>query len=153
MKNNLYTALLIIMVFITYSCSSDDAGNTTNNSSISAVVNTMNNGTWKISKYIDSENDQTVDFSGYNFTFTENSILMASKGSEEIMGSWLVMTSDPNDDSPSNDLDFIISFSGPVKFIKLSDDWDIKSSTSTKIELIDISGGNGGTDYLTFEKN
>jgi hypothetical protein len=25
--------------------------------------------------------------------------------------------------------------------------------TSTKIELIVVSGGNGGTDYLTFEKN
>ena len=153
MKNNIFTAFLIMMVLFTYSCSSDDAGNSTDNSSIAAVVNTMNSGTWKISKYIDSENDETVDFSGYNFTFTENSILRASKGAEEIMGSWLVMTSNSNDDSPSNDLDFIISFSGPAKFIKLSDDWDIKSSTSSKIELIDISGGNGGTDYLTFEKN
>ena len=27
------------------------------------------------------------------------------------------------------------------------------SQKYTKIELIDISGGNGGTDYLTFEKN
>ncbi len=37
-------------------------------------------------------------------------------------------------------------------FEELSDDWDIISHSSTKIELIDISGGNGGTDYLTFEK-
>jgi hypothetical protein len=38
-------------------------------------------------------------------------------------------------------------------FEDLNDDWDIISRSSTKIELIDISGGNGGTDYLTFEKN
>ena len=113
----------------------------------------MNSGTWKITKYIDSENNETADFSDYNFTFTENNILMANKGADEIMGSWLVATNSSNSGSSSSDLDFIISFSGPEKFMELTDDWEIKSSTSNKLELIDVSGGNGGTDYLTFEKN
>lgn len=153
MKKVFFAALIFFIAVLTYSCSSDDNGNSTDNSSIAAVVNTMNSGTWRITKYIDSENDETADFSGYNFTFTENNILMASKGTEEIMGSWLVSADNSNDDSPSNDLDFIIAFSGPAKFMELSDDWDIQSRTSTKLELIDVSGGNGGTDYLTFEKN
>ena len=153
MKKIFFAALIMTTVFLTFSCSSDDDGNSTNNNSISEVVNTMNSGTWRVTKYIDSGNDETTDFSGYNFTFTQNNILMASKGSEEIMGSWLVSSDDSNDDSPSNDLDFIIAFSGPAKFMELSDDWDIQSRTSTKLELIDVSGGNGGTDYLTFEKN
>ncbi len=153
MKNKFFAALIIATVFLTFSCSSDDDGNSTNNNSISEVVNTMNSGTWRVTKHIDSGNDETTDFSGYNFTFTQNNILMASKGTEEIMGSWLVSADNSNDDSPSNDLDFIISFSGPAKFMELSDDWDIQSRTSTKLELIDVSGGNGGTDYLTFEKN
>ena len=153
MKKIFFAALIMTTVFLTFSCSSDDDGNSTNNNSISEVVNTMNSGTWRVTKYIDSGNDETTDFSGYNFTFTQNNILMASKGSEEIMGSWLVSSDNSNDDSPSNDLDFIISFSGPAKFMELSDDWDIQSRTSTKLELIDVSGGNGGTDYLTFEKN
>ncbi len=153
MKNKFFAALIIATVFLAFSCSSDDDGNSTNNNSISEVVNAMNLGTWRVTKYIDSGNDETTDFSDYNFTFTQNNILMASKGSEEIMGSWLVSSDNSNDDSPSNDLDFIISFSGPAKFMELSDDWDIQSRTSTKLELIDVSGGNGGTDYLTFEKN
>lgn len=153
MKKIIFGALIIATVFLTFSCSSDDDGNSTNNNSISEVVNTMNSGTWRVTKHIDSGNDETTDFSGYNFTFTQNNILMASKGTEEIMGSWLVSADNSNDDSPSNDLDFIISFSGPAKFMELSDDWDIQSRTSTKLELIDVSGGNGGTDYLTFEKN
>jgi hypothetical protein len=37
-------------------------------------------------------------------------------------------------------------------FEDLVDDWDFISVSNTKIELIDISGGNGGTDYLTFER-
>jgi len=38
-------------------------------------------------------------------------------------------------------------------FEDLNDDWDFISQSATKVELIDVSGGNGGTDYLTFEKN
>lgn len=45
-------------------------------------------------------------------------------------------------------------FSSPTVFAdELTDDWDIISYTDTKIQLVDVSGGNGGTDYLTFEKN
>lgn len=45
-------------------------------------------------------------------------------------------------------------FSSPAVFAdELTDDWDIISYSATKIQLIDVSGGNGGTDYLTFEKN
>jgi hypothetical protein len=52
-----------------------------------------------------------------------------------------------------SDLDFNIFFAAPPDFENLSDDWDFILYKSTKIELIDMSGGNGGTDYLTFEKN
>ena len=152
MKKIIFATLIFFALILNYSCSSEDAGNPINNNSISTVVNTMNSGTWKITKYIDGEINETADFSGYNFTFTENNILMASKA-EDIMGSWLVVTDDSNADSSSTALDFIIAFSGPDKFTELSDDWDIKSSTSIKLELIDTSGGNGETDYLTFEKN
>jgi len=54
--------------------------------------------------------------------------------------------------STSNDIDFNIFFASPADFAELSDDWDIISHTATKIELKDVSGGNGGTDLLTFEK-
>jgi hypothetical protein len=44
-------------------------------------------------------------------------------------------------------------FASPADFADLSDDWDVVSRTDSKVQLIDVSGGNGGTDYLTFEKN
>ena len=152
MKKIFFTALAVCFVGLTFSCSSDDNGSSTS-PTITDVTNTMSSGTWRITKYIDSGDDETTDFNGYNFTFSPNTILMATNGTNEYMGSWIVATDNSNDDSPSNDLDFIISFSGPAKFMELSDDWDIQSRTSTKLELIDVSGGNGGTDYLTFEKN
>ncbi len=56
------------------------------------------------------------------------------------------------DGSTSGDIDFNIFFASPADFAELSDDWEIISHSATKIELRDVSGGNGGTDLLTFEK-
>ena len=53
----------------------------------------------------------------------------------------------------SGDIDFNIFFASPADFAELSEDWDIISHSATKIELKHVSGGNGGTDLLTFEKN
>jgi hypothetical protein len=54
--------------------------------------------------------------------------------------------------SSSGDIDFNIFFASPVDFSELSEDWDIITNSSSKIELIHVSGGNGDTDLLTFEK-
>ncbi|MCM4152822.1 hypothetical protein DHD05_14595 [Arenibacter sp. N53] len=55
--------------------------------------------------------------------------------------------------SSSGEIDFNIFFASPADFAELSEDWDIISHSSTKIELKHVSGGNGGTDLLTLEKN
>ena len=36
---------------------------------------------------------------------------------------------------------------------ELNSDWHIIEQNSNTIKLEDVSGGNGGTDYLTFIKN
>src|SRR5690606_23235388 len=38
-------------------------------------------------------------------------------------------------------------------FEDLNDDWDLISFDTQIIKLIDVSGGNGGTDYLNFGRN
>lgn len=55
--------------------------------------------------------------------------------------------------STSGEVDFNIFFASPADFAELTEDWNIISHTDSKIELIHVSGGNGGTDLLTFEKN
>ena len=67
-------------------------------------------------------------------------------------GTWSVTNSSSSSSSSSDDIDFNILFNSPPNFEELSEDWDIISHTSAKIELIHVSGGNGGTDYLTFER-
>ena len=150
MKRIITYALLGLVFFLNTAsmCSSDDSAATNQTS----VINTATSGTWRITSYVDSGVIKTNNFLGYNFTFFQNGILTAIGNGQSYSGTWSVTDTNSNDDSIS-DLDFNIAFSSPANFFDLTDDWDIISRTDTKIQLIDVSGGNGGTDYLTFEKN
>jgi hypothetical protein len=144
----LQVAFMVLFSLIISSCSKDDSA-----SSVKDIVdNTVSNGTWKITYFYDSDTDETGHFTGYNFTFGDNNELTATNGTNTFTGSWNLMNSNSNDDS-LDDLDFIISFASPDNFEDLSEDWEILTRTSTKIELQHVSGGDGGTDLVTFEKN
>lgn len=158
MKKSLNFGMLIMLSFSLMSamCSSDDETNQNGNAAeIQQVVAQVQDGNWKITYYFDSDQEETTDYVNYSFKFEANNILtVIDESSNTIVGSWSVTdTSNSSDDSSGDDdIDFNISFTTPPKFEELSDDWDITTHNNTKIELVDISGGNGGTDYLTFEK-
>ena len=147
-------SLLIATLFMlttASTCSNDDSPNPSNNTP-SDVINVVNTGTWRVTYYYDTDHEATSTFSGYNFTFATGNVLTASNGTNTYTGTWSVTDSNSNDDSIS-DLDFNIAFSAPAQFADLTDDWEITEKSTTVIKLRDISGGNGGTDYLTFTKN
>jgi len=116
------------------------------------IQNHLASGTWKITEFIDSGMDETNQFTAYNFTFNSTGVLNANNGTNSYNGTWSITDSNSNDDS-QDDLDFNIYFNLTNNFEDLNDNWDFVTHSSTKIELIDSSGGNGETDYLTFEKN
>lgn len=153
MKKLFFIPVLMSIFFlnIASTCSNDDDNN---NSSAdpSPVVNTVTSGTWRVTSFIEDTTDHTTDFTGYNFTFAVANVLTATNGTTTNTGVWSV-TNDSDDDDSSNDLDFNIAFSTPASFAELSEDYDIVSRTDTKIVLTHVSGGNGGTDFLTLEKN
>ena len=158
MKRTINLAMLLLLTFslMSSTCSSDDDDNNINDNSaeIQDVTNTAETGTWIITYFYDTDSDETSDYTGYEFTFGANGVLTATNGMNTHTGTWSV-TDDSNSSDDSNDdddIDFNISFLSPPDFEELSDDWDIMTHTSTKIELTDVSGGNGGTDFLTFEK-
>lgn len=114
----------------------------------------MVSGSWKITVFSENGNDKTSHFSGYNFTFGSDNYLIADNGTNSYAGIWSVTTDDSSDDDhPSGDIDFNILFSVPDSFTGLNEDWHIVHRTSTKLSLEHISGGNGGTDTLVFEKD
>jgi len=160
MKNRiLYSMLLMMSLLLTPSCSSDnDSINSNNNSvEIAQIENEVESGIWVITSFVDSGQDETNNFINYNFTFSTNGTLIANNGTITMTGTWSVTTSsNSNDDSSSNDdIDFNIFFPVPETndFEDLIDDWEIVTHNSNTISLIDVSGGNGDTDILVFQKN
>lgn len=147
-KITLYFVLTTFFILNT-SCSSDNSSGT----SSSSIANHIKQGSWHVTSYVSNDIDETSHFSGYNFTFESGNILAATNGTNNYTGTWSIASNNSSDDSPEIDYDFNILFSSPANFADLTDDWEIVSQTSTRLELQDVSGGNGGSDYLTFQKN
>lgn len=152
MKKKVIFAAFAGALFFTTSCSSDD-DSSSSNINVADVINTVSSGNWRVSSYIDSGDDETANFTNYNFTFGGSNVLTATNGTNTYTGVWTVTNDDSDDDNPSSDVDFNISFPDPANFAELSDDWDVLERTSTRVRLVDVSGGDGDTDYLTFVKN
>ncbi|WP_417609009.1 hypothetical protein [Owenweeksia hongkongensis] len=143
-----------IALFSLLSCSDDkeDDNPSGEENAAQSIQNNIQEGTWKVSRFIDSGDDETSDYDGYNFTFGPDGVLTATNGTQSYSGDWSITFSSNNDDSPY-ELDFNIIFNLANDFEDLDDDWDINAYSTTKLELFDASGGSGDTDYLTFEKN
>ena len=144
----------LVGILTIVSCSSDD--NNSTDITQNQVVTDVQSGTWHITKFIDSGTDETNYFIGYNFTFNNSGVLNANNGVNNYDGIWSITDSNSSDGSyndSQDNLEFNINFNLTNEFKELNDDWNFISQTETKIELIDISSGNGDTDYLTFERN
>lgn len=112
------------------------------------IEKSIQEGNWKVTKFVDSGEDETYHFTSYTFTFDNSGTITAINGSFSNNGTWSIKADDSDDD-----LDFNLFFSNVSNnFDELNDDWDILSNSKTKIELIDRDD-DGNHDYLTFEKN
>ena len=144
--------LLTITVFA--ACADNDDNDRRNSDeAITDVQNTAANGQWRITYFFDTDKEETDNFTGYIFEFNNGDILTTTNGSNNYSGRWSVTHDGSHDDnSKFADIDFNIEFTSPDDFEELSEDWEIISLSDSKIELRHVSGGNGGTDLLTFEK-
>ncbi|MFD2101595.1 hypothetical protein [Flagellimonas iocasae] len=159
MKKSILNFAAIAMLLLATSCTEDEGGNemasNLSSAQLAELKSITEEGSWVITYFYDTDKEETSHFSGYTFTFNSDGTLAATNGTNEVNGTWSITNSDSNDDDSSDDdsdVDFNISFSAPSDFEDLSDDWDIVKYSSVRIELIDVSGGNEGTDNLVFEK-
>jgi len=134
-----YTGVISLMAIILVSCTPEDINNVDPD-----VSNNVQTGKWAITLYSDGGQDELYHFSGYEFSF-QNGTATAVKGGDTISGTY----SNGIDDS---EMKFYLDFGNLAPFDELNDDWHILENTTTKIRLEDVSGGNGDTDLLTFER-
>ena len=140
MKTIKFFALAVMPISTVASCKKAEKISPSNSAAV------IQDGTWKVTLYSDDGANETNYFSGYTFDFMDGGTVKATSGSSTVNGVWST-----RDDSGKTKLD--LNFDDVNNFDELDDDWEILIQNSSKIELKDVSGGNGGTDLLTFEKN
>ncbi|MGA9239325.1 hypothetical protein [Robiginitalea sp.] len=167
--------VLAATLFVT-ACTSD-SDDLSNLAQLQADVEELNetarSGTWTITNFVDDGQDETSDFSGYDFTFNPDGTLLADNGTTTVTGTWSITIDDDSSDDSGDDSDddgldddydddydddddeieFNIFFASPETFSELSEDWYIISFSSDTIQLADDDDDiDGTTDLLTFEK-
>jgi len=126
------TAALISLVVLATSCSK----------SLDNPNNVVVDGSWKVTLFTDSGNDETSDFTDYSFVFNSSGIVTATKSSTSQNGTWNTSSNKFNINLGPKD-----NTNKPLG--ELTDDWQIISSSNTEIKLKDDSNN----EFLTFTKN
>ncbi|WP_347372748.1 hypothetical protein [Aequorivita sp. Q41] len=138
--------LLLFTAFAFIACSSDDDAGDANTNEFQQIETTLPQGEWKITRLIDGDSDHTSDFNSFTFTFKEDGTVNATNDLYTEPGTWAY------DNSSNSGEELVLQFSETEPFDEINDDWDIVSISSSKIELTDISGGDGDVELLTFTK-
>jgi hypothetical protein len=118
--NRIVFVLVLISIVSLSSCEKDKSSTS---SSVTQIVTT---GTWRVSYFIESNEDKTGDFSGYTFTFNSNGQLIATLSGANTTGSW-------GWDDSSSKMNISIGSSKPLS--DLTDDWLVVEKTETLIKL------------------
>lgn len=112
----------------------------------SVVVTPLNlTGTWHVSYYFEGDDDETINYNGYNFTFFVGGNIEVEKSGSYSNGLWTKYVDEGQD---WLELDFDDSNLGDLK-----EDWKIIEFTETQLRLKHTSGGGGDTEYLYFTRN
>ncbi len=143
MKKIINIAVAAIMLIVTASSCNKSDDSISNQATI--LNQTVQQGKWKVTYYNDNGAVETSTYSGYEFVFSSNGTVTATKGAIIVTGTW----TNGNDDST---LKLYLDFGTVNPFQELNDDWHVTQQSSTVITLEDVSGGGSPTDYLTFEK-
>lgn len=147
--------MIAVTGFLFLSCeSSDDSDGENSMANVEQVKSTVMSGSWRVALFEEDGVTETNYFTDFTFVFESDGRLTADDGGTSVSGAWSI-TSDSSssdvDSSSDDDVDFNIFFASPANFAEISEDWDIVSFSSARIELKDESG-DGSIDRLVFVK-
>nr|WP_299339298.1 hypothetical protein [Allomuricauda sp.] len=156
MKNLKSVGLVCLMIFAVSCDDSDDSNGASapvsfSGTDVVALTDSTQNGSWRITQFLDDGTDETNDFEGYVFTFNSDGSVVANNGGNSVNGTWSIEMDDDDDDR--DEIEFEISFSGSSEFDDLSDDWDVMEYTSSRIRLSeDDDDDDDDREVLVFER-
>jgi len=121
--------------------------NNNSDGDIPDIRNKMMSGEWLVAKYMDGDNEETLDYAAFTFAFQAELAVNVTAGvsGPTYPGLWRIIR------DSEGELKCYLNFGLATILQDLMDDWKIVSVTSTRIELKNISGDNT-TEILVFEK-
>lgn len=112
-------------------------------------ITELTTGNWYVNFQEDDGVDETCDYVAYMFTFSSTGSVSAVSDTDTRDGFWSA-----TEDGTGIDLTLNFNTIGTDDpFEDLNDDWDVENYSSLSVALMDVSGGGGGTDYLTFGRD
>lgn len=144
MNRFLYPSLFVLVAILSTAsmCEDDDNSEDRRNK---AIETTLGQGTWEVAYFFD-KTDETSDFEGYTFLFNDNNVARATKNSLSVQGSW------DTENSSDGDTKLYLDFGSNGPLDELNEDWVVVESSTLKVTLEHVSGGNGDTDSLILER-
>lgn len=137
--------LILMAIVVLASCSSDDSKDN-NKGEFEEITTILPQGEWKVGKFMNGEDDQTVNFESFVFTFDKDGGVLAQNDLFSETGVWKYY----KDGEGVEELK--LTFGQIEPFDSISADWDIVSIGTLKIELINKGSGLTDTKLLTFLK-
>lgn len=111
----------------------------------SALVTALTTGDWYVTYFFD-DTDETTDFADFTFNFNSDGTATATDLSGSTNGSWSTSAGD------ETVLELNLNFGATIPLDQIAEDWDVLEYSNDIIRLKDLSGGDGSTDFLTFER-
>jgi len=105
----------------------------------------LQSGTWYIEKYLDDGDDETSDYTGYDFTFFGNETILATNGSENVDGIWIVTVT-------GQELNFEFDMDSPINGAD-NDEYKALQYSPTSVTFITRNSDGNIEDTLIFKKN
>ena len=139
MKRLILISILVKAMMIPVACTSGS------NTSVNTGQE-VSSGTWRVTLFTDSGNDETSNFSGFTFTFISGGTLTAIKSGITKNGTWSV-----NISSNKFNIDLGVKDNTNKPLGDLTNDWQIISSSAIEVKLKD--NNTSSNEFVTFTKN
>ncbi len=110
----------------------------------SVLTTTLLEGEWIVAFFEEDGDNQTTLYEDFVFDFQESNDVIVDNGTI-VEGTWNAFN---NDQEMSLDFGVMNDLLEELN----DDDWEVVQIEIDRVELLDISGGGGGTDILVFEK-
>ncbi len=111
----------------------------------SALVAALTTGDWYVTYFFDDV-EETSNYADFVFNFASDGTATATDSAGTTNGYWSTSAGD------ETELELNLNIGLTVPLDDLAEDWDVLEVTNDIIRLKDLSGGDGSTDFLTFER-